>query len=233
MKRKTAWVIGAMLCAGCLWGCGDNTTPTTETTQEATTTEEVTTEAATTETTTEATEDAESTVQDSGETESTGVLPISEAVDMTFASGVGGWATELTLNPDGSFNGKYHDSEMGDIGDDYPDGSMYIATFTGHFSDIKKVNDYTYSMKLSDINVEEKEEKIEDGIRYIPGDVYGISDGDTFYFYTKDAPIAELSEDFLSWRMATTSEAQQSADTLSGYGLYNEKEGCGFYTYEE
>ena len=54
MKKK-AWMIGAILCAGCLWGCGDNTTPTTETTQEITTTEEVTTEATTTEATTEST----------------------------------------------------------------------------------------------------------------------------------------------------------------------------------
>lgn len=233
MKRKTAWVIGAILCAGCLWGCGDHTTPTMEATQELTTTEEVTTEATTTEVTTEATEDTEATTQASSETESSGVLPISEAINMTFASGAGGWSTELTLNPDGSFNGNYHDSEMGDNGDDYPNGTVYIATFTGHFGDIQKVNDYTYSMKLSDMNVEEKEEKIEDGVRYVPSDVYGISDGDTFYFYTKDAPVAELSEDFLSWRMAVTSEAQQSADTLSGYGLYNEKEGCGFFTYEE
>lgn len=233
MKKK-AWMIGAILCAGCLWGCGDNTTQTTETTQEITTTEEVTTEATTTEATTESTtaEDTEAATQAASEAESSETLPISEAINMTFASGAGGWSTELTLNPDGSFNGNQHDSEMGDIGEDYPNGSMYIATFTGHFGDIKKVNDYTYSMTLVDTNVQEKEEQIADGIRYIPSDIYGIDDGKTFYFYTKEAPVAELSEDFLSWRMGVTSEKQQNSDTLSGYGLYNKEAGCGFYTYE-
>ena len=131
MKKK-AWMIGAILCAGCLWGCGDNTTPTTETTQEITTTEEVTTEATTTEATTESTtaEDTEAATQAASEAESSETLPISEAINMTFASGAGGWSTELTLNPDGSFNGNYHDSEMGDTGEDYPNGSMYIASIT-------------------------------------------------------------------------------------------------------
>ena len=187
-------MIGAILCAGCLWGCGDNTTPTTETTQEITTTEEVTTEATTTEATTESTtaEDTEAATQAASEAESSETLPISEAINMTFASGAGGWSTELTLN----------------------------------------VNDYTYSMTLVDTNVQEKEEQITDGIRYIPSDIYGIDDGKTFYFYTKEAPVAELSEDFLSWRMGVTSEKQQNSDTLSGYGLYNKEAGCGFYTYE-
>lgn len=234
MKKKAAWMIGAVLCAGCLWGCGDNTQPTTETTQEMTTeatTEDTTatTEEATTEATT--TEAAEAATQDTSETASA-ALPISEAIDMTFASGAGGWSTELKLNPDGSFSGSYHDSEMGESGDDYPNGSIYVATFTGQFNDIKKVNDYTYSMRLGDLNIEETEEKIEDGVRYVPSDVYGITGGETFYFYTKDAPVAELSEDFLSWRFGVTSEEQQKSDTLAGYGLYNEKEGDGFYTYE-
>ena len=234
MKKKAAWMIGAMLCAGCLWGCGDNTQPTTETTQEMTTTE-ATTESTTTEaTTTEATttEATEAATQDASEAAASTTLPISEAIDMIFASGAGAWSTELKLNPDGSFSGSYHDSEMGESGDDYPNGSIYVATFTGQFSNIKKVNDYTYSMTLSNVNVEEKEEKIEDGVRYVPSDVYGISGGETFYFYTKDAPVAELSQDFLSWRSGVTSEEQQKSDTLAGYGLYNEKDGDGLFTYE-
>lgn len=112
MKKKAAWMIGAMLCAGCLWGCGDNTQPITETTQEMTTTE-ATTESTTTEaTTTEATttEATEAATQDASEAAASTTLPISEAIDMIFASGAGAWSTELKLNPDGSFSGSYHDS---------------------------------------------------------------------------------------------------------------------------
>ena len=61
------------------------------------------------------------------------MLPDALPLDFTFASGAGAWLTELMLEQDGSFAGQYHDSEMGDLGDDYPNGSCYISTFSGRF----------------------------------------------------------------------------------------------------
>ncbi|MBQ3773592.1 MAG: hypothetical protein II833_04310, partial [Pseudobutyrivibrio sp.] len=40
----------------------------------------------------------------------------------SFTSGAGGWEDDFDIEKDGSFHGNYHDSDMGDIGDDYPDG---------------------------------------------------------------------------------------------------------------
>ena len=43
----------------------------------------------------------------------------------------------------------YHDTDMGDIGKGYPYGSMYVCEFTGKFKNLKKINKYTYSVKLT------------------------------------------------------------------------------------
>ena len=50
-----------------------------------------------------------------------------------FTSGVGGWGTDLTIAPDGTFTGSYHDSEMGAIGDENPNGEVYVCAFSGAF----------------------------------------------------------------------------------------------------
>ena len=72
-------------------------------------------------------------------------------VDFTFSSGAGAWETRLNIQADGSFSGEYWDMDMGSTGDGYPNGTQYGNTFTGTFTDLKKVNDYTYSMKLDKI----------------------------------------------------------------------------------
>ena len=40
-----------------------------------------------------------------------------------FSSGVGAWSTELTMLEDGTFWGNFHDSEMGETGEGYPNGT--------------------------------------------------------------------------------------------------------------
>ena len=49
----------------------------------------------------------------------------------TFSSGVGGWSTELNVGENGAFTGNFHDSEMGETGEGYPNGSMYGCLFHG------------------------------------------------------------------------------------------------------
>ena len=57
-----------------------------------------------------------------------------DGIRWEFCSGAGGWATELEILPDGTFSGDYHDSEMGETADEYPDGSLYLCTFSGKLS---------------------------------------------------------------------------------------------------
>ena len=55
-------------------------------------------------------------------------------LEWLFCSGAGAWSTTIWIAPDGSFTGEYHDSEMGDAGEDYPDGSIYGCLFHGQLT---------------------------------------------------------------------------------------------------
>ena len=68
-----------------------------------------------------------------------------------FASGAGGWSTNMTIEGDGSFRGVYQDSNMGETGDTYPNGTVYQCSFQGRFSELEQVNKYTYKMQIAEM----------------------------------------------------------------------------------
>lgn len=147
-----------------------------------------------------------------------------------FSSGVGGWATEFIIAPDGAFKGDYHDSEMGVVGEGYPDGTVYCCTFSGHFSDLTKIDDYTYEMKISDITYENEvgDTEIVDNVCYIYTDAYGVSDTDSFKIFLPGTPMSELSEDVRMWiGMANESETE-----LTMIVLADERNECGIFSYD-
>ena len=157
-------------------------------------------------------------------------LPDALPLDLMFASGAGGWSTDLTLERDGSFTGVYHDSEMGDQGEGYPNGSCYISTFSGRFGDIRKVDDHTWAMTLEELEVQETpgKEWIEDGIRYIASETYGLEAGTEFLLYSPETPTEGLNEEFLTWWPSWNVE---DTGTLNCWGLLNQEMGYGFFTY--
>ena len=145
----------------------------------------------------------------------------------TFSSGAGAWGTTLKINSDGSFSGNYHDSDMGDRNDSYPKGTVYYCDFSGKFGEIKKMNEYTYSMKMEKIeyNNEPNTEEIKDGFLYKYSSAYGLDEADTVLIYTPEMPISDLPEGFTSW---TSRLIPPSGEILGYYGLYNVKEKEGF-----
>lgn len=148
-----------------------------------------------------------------------------------FCSGAGGWATDFTIEPDGSFRGEYHDSDMGDTGDGYENGTEYISVFEGHFKDLTKVDEYCYRMTLADISYQENEfgkEEIKDGTKYIYSDAYGLTGTDTFLVYMEGTPVSKISEDAYSW----LAMANQSDTELTMTTLVNEGQGEGIYSFE-
>lgn len=158
------------------------------------------------------------------------VLPL----EFVFTSGAGAWQSIITLNSDGSFKGTYSDAEMGSNGEDYPNGTVYTCEFSGKFEEIKQVNDYTYTMTLTEVTTEKKEgeEWIEDQIRYIAAGPYGLENGKEFLLYTPETPIKELSEEFLNWWPKRYLQEEQALEKLSCYGIYNKETESGFFTYE-
>lgn len=145
-----------------------------------------------------------------------------------FSSGAGGWFTELRIKANGTFEGHYQDSDMGDTGDNYPNGTIYSCDFSGTFDQPEKVDDLTYKMKLSRISFEQEPEKEEiiDGVRYIYSAAYGL-DGEDFYLYLPGSRVADLPQAFLQWVGYYNPEPVQE-EKLSFYGLYNVQGELGF-----
>jgi len=149
-----------------------------------------------------------------------------------FSSGVGGWSTELVVSEDGSFTGYFHDWDLGDAGDDYPDGTLYECRFSGMFAVTGMIDPYTYALRLTALDLEGDTgvEYIVDGVKVISAGAYGLEGGDVFMLYCPGKETADLSEEFLEWiRMPNAWEAVP--DALPFYGLYNAEEGLGFYSY--
>lgn len=165
--------------------------------------------------------------------------PVAEAIfprSFCFSSGAGGWSTELSVEADGSFTGLHHDSDMGDTGEGYPNGTVYICHFQGKFSQPVKVDDFTYSMRLESMEQEEtaEEEIIEDGIRYVGSYPYGLDDADEILIYLPGSQQQDLPEGFVNWTWAfdpwdTEDELSRNGEgKLTQYGLYNVSGEQGF-----
>lgn len=148
----------------------------------------------------------------------------------TFTSGAGAWSTGLDINVDGTFSGKFHDSDMGANGPGYSNGTVYECVFSGRFDNVQKINDYTYSMEMVSIEYENEPDTvvIENEIKYIYSDAYGLANATIVYVYTPDAVFDDLPEGFRDWigRLENLSDG----DNLGFYGLYNVDEEYGFFS---
>ena len=150
-----------------------------------------------------------------------------------FSSGAGAWGTELQIKEEGSFVGQYHDSEMGSTGEGYPNGTVYICNFEGKFSEVEKIDDCTYSMKLETIDAEGTvgESYCEDGIRYVYAEPYGIAGGEEFMLYLPGCRIVDLPEGFVVGSHVLWSDPD--AEILDCYGIYNVNGEAAFVGYRE
>ena len=129
-----------------------------------------------------------------------------------FSSGAGGWATELKVYADGTFEGHYYDSDMGDRGNGYPNGTQYDSEFKGKFSVPEQVNNYSYSMKVENVETDKMAGTEE------------IKDGAKLYIYIPGASVSSLPEGYISWAQMSL----KGDDKLTFYGIYNEKDNAGF-----
>ncbi len=258
---KKVLVAIALLLVVCLCGCNvnfnkekdtftttaqqDQTIPfsqqsqlsATLTTQQQTTQGEVTEPSATEETNATEPSTKEATLENSE------LLPLpKDNIPLSFSSGYGSWKTTLTLNRDGTFSGRYFDSNSSSTGEKYPNGSIYVCDFEGKFERIEKLNDYSYRMVLTQLKAErtEGEEWINNKTRYIASEPYGLNvppnhQGEKeFVLYLPEAPVDELLDAFLSWRPAEAVKNNENDEnsTLSCYGLLNVSKDYGFFYVE-
>lgn len=149
-----------------------------------------------------------------------------------FSSGAGAWSTELMMDANGAFAGNFHDSEMGETGEGYPNGTVYGCTFHGQLSDPEKVDETTWKVKIK-VEMDEGQvpEAIEDQIRYVTAPPYGLEKAETVMIYETGTPIEKLPEGFMSW--SHMQEVDPDAKTLPYYGIWNEADDAGFVSIDE
>lgn len=146
-------------------------------------------------------------------------------LDMYFSSGVGGWGTSLKIQGKGTFSGSYHDSDMGDTGDGYPNGTCYVCDFTGSFR-VTDIKDYTITLEMTSLTSKKAAGTtwIEDGVQYVASGAYGLEGGTEFILYTPNTPISQIPEEALSW-----SYDLPESGTLDCYALYCPALGTAFF----
>ncbi len=159
------------------------------------------------------------------------VLDVMAELEWTFCSGVGAWSTDLRIRADGSFSGDFHDSEMGETGDGYPDGTVYGCCFSGRLSLVERVDDYAWKIRIDALTPDEGQvpEAIEDGIRYVTTEPYGLSEGDEMLLYRPGTPLDVFTEDMLLWTHVMDSGNPPAE--LDNWFLCSEKNDSGFVGY--
>lgn len=152
-------------------------------------------------------------------------------LEFYFSSGAGAWRTVLHIHEDGTFDGIHSDSDMGDMGEGYPNGTLYYSEFSGAFTQPESVNAYTCRMELQELTyAHDSDEEIKDGVRYVYTDAYGISGAEEVLIYLPGAKLADLPESYREW-VGYYDLTQTEETELPFYGLYNVTEGNGFSSY--
>ena len=154
-----------------------------------------------------------------------------EGMEWYFSSGVGAWATEMRILADGSFSGEFHDSEMGENADAYPEGTIYLCSFTGTMSLVAQTGENTWKVRIDTLvpDASQAAESIDDGIRYVKAEPYGLSAGDEMTLYRPGTPVSEIPEEMLIWTHAM--DLENRPDALERWFLSSEKNESGFVAY--
>lgn len=171
-------------------------------------------------------------------------LPIDKPLELVYSSGAGAWSTDLTLNPDGTFTGNYHDADG---------ATYYVCQFHGRFGNFAPLTAFSWYMTLEELVLDtgrpvgEAWDEVPDwydgNIHFISSEPNGFTGGDGniltsgagFLFYLPGAtghqPGTELygAMPFLFW-MPSRHAFHSATDTLGCYGLNNLTTGDGFFS---
>ena len=74
--------------------------------------------------------------------------------NFVFSSGSGGWGSSLSIGPNGTFSGDYHDSDMGSTGPGYPGGTISESKVSGQFTRAHQVSPTLYEIDIENLQYE-------------------------------------------------------------------------------
>ena len=155
-----------------------------------------------------------------------------DGMQWSFSSGVGAWSTDIEIKRDGSFSGQFHDSEMGETGEGYPEGTIYCCSFTGRMSFAGEWEGFARAVSVDELDVNEGAgtEYVDDGIRFVVTEPYGISKGDGMLLYRPGTPVSAVPEEMIVW--AHLYDEEKPVSELDSWLLTSEANGSGFVGYQ-
>ena len=160
-------------------------------------------------------------------------LPGEYPMELEFSSGAGAWRTILILNSDGSFTGRYSDSDMGDAAPTYPNGTLYLSTFSGRFELLPADGSGIAALHLTELTCEQEPgtQEIRGGILHVYTGPHGFYNGEElspdFVLYPPTTPVSAVSDSLLSWWPGRFEPV--TPDTLGSYALENPVAGTAFF----
>lgn len=130
-----------------------------------------------------------------------GYFPFAGETHWFFRSGAGAWSTELILQPDGSFTGEYGDSDMGDTGAKYPNGTHYYCRFSGQLKPEGSWDGQALRVSVDSLQWEDAPDTVRyvDGVREIARLPYGLSLGDRMMLCLTGVKEEQLTENMRTW----------------------------------
>ena len=143
--------------------------------------------------------------------------------NFVFSSGTGGWSTTLTIGPNSTFSGVYHDSDMGVTGPGYPGGTVSYSKFSGRFKNVHQLNPNLYEMYIENLQYENPVggSEIKEGQKYDYTEAYGISKNTRMAIYLPGMPISALPEEV---RLFSYGLIPEDSQTLPVYVIQGDME---------
>ena len=151
-------------------------------------------------------------------------------LSLVCTSGAGAWSDDLTLAPDGQFYGSYHDSDMGDTGEGYPNGTHYLCEYWGFVTDVEQTSDYTYACKIDGVATQNEPdtEEIEEGMLFKYTKPESLVNGNEYVLYMPNTPVSELPEGAKSWIVPL--EGEFKGETIGRYIFYSLSDERAYWT---
>lgn len=144
--------------------------------------------------------------------------------NFVFSSGSGGWGSSLSIGPNGTFSGDYHDSDMGSTGPGYPGGTISESKVSGQFTRAHQVSPTLYEVYLENLQYEKPvgSSEIKENRKYEYYEAYGISKNTRMAIYLPGTPISSMSEELRLYSYGLITEDSQ---TLPVYVIQGDMEG--------
>lgn len=153
---------------------------------------------------------------------SAGKLPKAASVDLSSWNADTDVSTKLAIHHDGTFKGYSYKVDAATGSDK---GGSYSCYFHGRFSKIKKINEYKYSMVLSELKYDKAPKKAEKTANM---EAYGLEKDVKYIMYISGAPMDGMNNTFLKYSAKRVIRSKQNL--LMGNALWNTKDGYGFFS---